>query len=84
MNRLKRWVATAFLAGAVLGVGLAALIRATPGAAAPAESALAVLKEKFRRPAKIPFPDNNPFSEPKRALGEKLFNDRRLSIDNTL
>jgi cytochrome c peroxidase len=37
----------------------------------------------FRRPATVPFPADNPFSEKKRGLGEVLFNDRRLSIDSS-
>jgi cytochrome c peroxidase len=41
------------------------------------------LKAKFRRAAAIPFPASNPFSEDKRALGETLFRDKRLSADGT-
>src|SRR5262249_49891524 len=44
---------------------------------------LASLKAAFRRPATIPFPADNPFSEAKRALGEKLFNDKSLSVDGS-
>jgi cytochrome c peroxidase len=32
----------------------------------------------------VPFPADNSFSEAKRALGETLFNDSRLSIDGSL
>jgi cytochrome c peroxidase len=42
-----------------------------------------VLKAKFRRPEAIPFPASNPYSELKRALGETLFHDKRLSADGT-
>ena len=32
----------------------------------------------------VPFPADNPYSEKKRALGEALFHDKRLSIDLSL
>ena len=32
----------------------------------------------------MPFPADNPFSEAKRALGEALFHDKRLSLDESL
>jgi cytochrome c peroxidase len=32
----------------------------------------------------VPFPADNPFSEKKRALGEALFHDKRLSVDGSL
>jgi cytochrome c peroxidase len=54
------------------------LVARSQAAAAPD---LAAVKAKFRRPAAIPFPSSNPYSEPKRALGEALFNDTRLSAD---
>ena len=53
-------------------------------AAAERGDDLAALKASFRRPASVPFPADNPFSEAKRALGETLFNDPRLSIDGSL
>ena len=53
------------------------------GAVAPADD-LAALKASFRRPASVPFPADNPFSEAKRLLGEGLFHDPRLSIDDSL
>ena len=31
----------------------------------------------------MPFPADNPFSEKKRALGDALFHDKRLSVDNS-
>jgi cytochrome c peroxidase len=65
-------IAAAFLCGALAG-----------GAAALAQDDLAALKEKFRRPGTIPFPSSNPYSEAKRALGERLFQDKRLSADGT-
>jgi len=70
---IRRLIAGAFLCGALVG-----------GAVAFAQSNdLAALKEKFRRPAAIPFPASNPFTEAKRALGETLFHDKRLSADGT-
>jgi cytochrome c peroxidase len=73
----------AFLAGAAVG-GVAALaVHAVSGeaAAATARDDLARLKAAFRRPTTVPFPADNLYSEKKRALGEALFNDPRLSID---
>lgn len=69
-------VAAAFLCGAAVG-GVATLA-ATP------DGDLAALREKFRRPTGIPFPVSNPYSDVKRALGEKLFHDKRLSADGTV
>ena len=82
-----RLLAAAFVAGGAVGVGAALLMRPPPVLAAPAAHAaddLAALKAAFRRPAKVPFPANNPYSEQKRALGEALFHDKRLSIDGSL
>jgi len=66
-------VVAAFLCGALAGAA----------AAFAQGDDLAALKEKFRHPAAIPFPTSNPFSEAKRALGETLFHDKRLSADGT-
>lgn len=37
------------------------------------------LRDKYRRPAEIPFPQNNPYSAEKAALGKALYFDPRLS-----
>ncbi len=37
------------------------------------------LKQKYQRPSLIPYPDDNPYSEAKKLLGETLFFDRKLS-----
>jgi cytochrome c peroxidase len=60
------------------------LALAVASQAASPEVELAALKAKFRRPAAIPFPASNPFSEARRALGERLFNDRSLSADGSI
>src|SRR5450755_3736906 len=83
---LPRLVVAAFLAGAVAG-GTLAVARAQtgePAATAAVVSDLAALKAKFRRPDTVPFPASNPFTEDKRALGERLFFDKRLSADGSL
>jgi cytochrome c peroxidase len=72
---LFRLIAAAFLCGAIAG-GAAAL--------AQADGDLAAIKATFRRPAAIPFPASNPYSPEKRALGETLFNDKRLSSDGSI
>jgi cytochrome c peroxidase len=50
-------------------------------AASPALAAddAAVLKAKYRRPADIPFPPDNPYTPEKAALGKALYFDPRLS-----
>jgi cytochrome c peroxidase len=40
---------------------------------------MAALKAKYRRPAEIPFPADNPYTPEKAALGKSLFFDPRLS-----
>ena len=45
---------------------------------------LAARKARFRRPSAIPFPPDNAFSQQKRALGDALFHDKRLSVDGSL
>jgi cytochrome c peroxidase len=82
-----RLVAAAFFAGGVVGAGAALLMTTPPRFAAAAAATgddLAALKASFRRPEGVPFPADNPFSEAKRALGETLFHDKRLSIDESL
>jgi len=57
--------------------GAALAMHADAGPAAT--DSLAAVKATFRRPAAVPFPASNPFTEKKRALGERLFHDPRLS-----
>jgi cytochrome c peroxidase len=64
---------------AVLLVGLLAQ---GVGAAEPAR--LDALKQTYRRPASIPFPKVNPYTEAKADLGHTLFFDPRLSGANTM
>lgn len=47
-------------------------------------AALAKLKHKYRRPANVPYPKNNPYSGAKAELGKALFFDPRLSGSNLL
>ena len=86
---LRGLVIAAFIAGAAAGTSAGLLLQARTSQAAPAQKArapgndLAALMAAFRRPPTVPFPADNPFSEKKRALGEALFNDKRLSIDQS-
>jgi cytochrome c peroxidase len=84
---IPRLLTVAFLAGGVAGaVAAVAFDSSFQAAAAPRSQPrdeLAALKALFRRPAAVPFPADNPFTENKRALGEALFHDQRLSIDNS-
>jgi cytochrome c peroxidase len=81
---ITRFVAAAFVAGGLIGTGSALLLRPAMLQAAPARDDLAALKAAFRRPAGVPFPPDDPYSENKRALGEALFHDKRLSSDGSL
>jgi cytochrome c peroxidase len=81
-----RLAAAAFLAGGFIGAAAAIAIHSATvqaGTVAPAGD-LGALKASFRRPASVPFPADNPFSQAKRLLGEALFHDPRLSIDGSL
>ncbi len=65
----------------VAAVGcLAALV----GSALAAGPDLAALKEKYRRPTAIPFPDKAPYSPQLATLGKMLFFDPRLSAAQNL
>lgn len=88
---LPRLLTAAFVCGgAIGGLGAALLPTQAPLArdvaakASDAERALAALKARFRRPAMVPFPSDNPYSEAKRALGEALFRDPRLSANGAM
>jgi len=63
---------------AILGAtGLAGVLAVTPIDANPIS--LETIKAKYKRPAEIPFPVNNPYTPEKAALGKALFFDPRLS-----
>ena len=53
-------------------------------AAGPGVAVADAIKARYRRPADIPFPEDNPFSTEKAALGRALFFDASLSADGTL
>ena len=81
-------ISAAFVAGGMIGAVAALLLHSALSSVVPPAHAaiddLAALKSAFRRPAAVPFPADNPFSEKKRALGEVLFHDKRLSADGSL
>jgi len=83
VRSIRHLLLAGFLAGAAMGSAAVLLMEPYSSQAAPARDELAALKAKYRRPALVPFPADNLFSEKKRALGEALFNDARLSIDNS-
>ena len=95
MNAWWRLMAVPFFTGGMLG-SVAAIWEAPVQAAAKMRLAyvnseprqgtteIGAIKATFRRPAAVPFPADNAFSEPKRALGEALFHDKRLSLDGSL
>ena len=77
-SRLAR-AGTAACCSALLFFGLLA---GGVGAAQPAR--LDALKQAYSRPASIPFPRDNPYTEAKAELGHRLFFDPRLSGANTM
>lgn len=77
--RKSRLTAAVAVAGSVLA-GLIVLLGAGASVSDEAPSPdLAALKAKYRRPAEIPFPASNPYSEAKSNLGRLLFFDPILS-----
>ena len=83
---LVQRVAAAFAAGCIVGTLAALALDPTVDLAVPARAApdsLAAELTAFRRPQAVPFPADNPYSDKKRALGELLFNDQRLSRDSS-
>jgi len=73
--RLRAVLAWAFLCGALVGA-VAAFAQGSDDPAA--------IRAKFKRPAAIPFPASNPYSPEKRALGERLFHDKQLSVNGSI
>jgi cytochrome c peroxidase len=74
---MRLWVSLALLA-ALLPLGLPFALTASEGAGDPA-----AIRTSYRRPAAIPFPNSNPYSKAKSALGEMLFFDPLLSRSRT-
>src|ERR1700689_1623841 len=64
---------------AVLVGALAILLSAGGSIFGAVESSLQDLRDQYRRPAEIPFPDDNPYSDEKFNLGRTLFFDPVLS-----
>lgn len=82
---MARLLIAALVAGVVVGGGAAVfLIKDKAAVTAGSETAADRLKASFARPDTIPFPSDNPYSEAKRALGDALFHDTRLSVDGSL
>jgi cytochrome c peroxidase len=90
-GRIVQWTA-ALIAVALLLAGAGdAIHRASAASVAPAADrqglkelqGLKALKEKYRRPAEIPFPKSNPYSQAKYDLGRMLFFDPLLSGSKT-
>lgn len=78
-------LAVAIFAVVALGAAAAAVV-AGADAAKPdphGSEILATLKAKYRRPADIPFPADNGYSDAKSLLGQTLFFDPRLSGPGT-
>ena len=80
LQRCILWLAVAasLFAGAVL-TDIA--VRSEPGA--NERSALAAMKDAYRRPTTLPETAANPITPEKIALGERLFSEKRLSLDGS-
>ncbi|WP_368507471.1 cytochrome-c peroxidase [Bradyrhizobium lupini] len=75
---MKVWVSLALLAVLVpLGLRFGSTV-------AEESKEAAEIRAKYSRPAAIPFPDRNPYSAPKAALGKMLFFDPLLSRSGTI
>jgi cytochrome c peroxidase len=74
---MRHWLNLAWLA-ALLSLGLPF---ALPAAEGPDD--LPLTRATYRRPATVPFPSGNPYSETKSALGQRLFFDPLLSRSRT-
>src|SRR5258706_7973080 len=79
-RRTPSRAAVSCLVWALIVVGTAAVFLAV---AADAPD-LTALKQDYRRPSKIPFPAENPYSDAKTTLGQTLFFDPRLSGPGTM
>ena len=71
MSNLKLTIAAA------LGLALA-------GATVAQATSFSALRQAYERPDSIPFPEDNPYTPAKAALGKKLFFDPRLSGSNAM
>ncbi|MBL4788856.1 MAG: c-type cytochrome [Kordiimonadaceae bacterium] len=69
-----------------LSVGAFATSETTPekAAASGSKAASADFRKDYHRPAEIPYPEDNQFSEAKANLGKMLFFDPRLSKENNI
>jgi cytochrome c peroxidase len=63
---------------------LALLLSASQSQSADVPPGILAWQQRFKRPAEIPFPDSNPFSEEKSKLGRMLFFDPILSGSKTI
>ncbi len=72
------------LTALLLGIAALATVAAGGDHAAAADTDIKALKEAYKRPNKIPFPADNPYSDVKAKLGEMLFFDPRLSGDKNI
>lgn len=75
---MKVWVSLALLAA------LVPLGQRFGSTAAEPSSEAAKIRASYRRPPAIPFPEHNPYSAPKTALGKTLFFDPLLSRSGTV
>jgi len=73
---IRNWILTMAVAAAAVIGGQSAL--------AETDEVLATLKELFRRPLSIPFPERAPYSPQMATLGKMLFFDPRLSDAQTV
>lgn len=79
-----RHVLGGLLASLLICAGTARVICAGTARAEPATLDMAAMKAQYKRPAAVPFPRDNPYSDAKAELGHKLFFDPRVSGPSTM
>src|SRR5262249_55710536 len=69
-----------------LGSGMAAVVGQSSSVVPPKPAVLTVdqMRAQYKRPATVPFPEDNPYTIAKVALGKVLYFDTRLSGGNLL
>src|SRR5438552_552647 len=82
---LSRIIGLGAVAAAIIAIAAANATRSRAASAGVGPTlTIEQLKAQYRRPDSIPFPQDNPYTLEKAALGKKLYFDTRLSAANLL
>lgn len=80
MVKKNLYLFVALVVFVVLGMGAFYVVASNAEISTPNKMEIsAALKEQYKRPANIPFPADNPYSEAKAKLGKTLFFETRIS-----